>query len=706
MSNAEFGQRQHLRHVVAIAVRDLLEFLRDRRTVFITLLLPMLMYPIVAISSAVGLRTAVREQERQEAAVPLAVALSGDGADALVARIARIDRSKNAAADFPLRMDVVDARGAIERLEEGLADFWVDVPEGFDSRIESDGTFRLEAVVGGRESAVEQARRQLAGLLEGVSKQVVLERLDRAGLPMSVLEPIQLTFRDPVGRVVEAGRRSVPSIVAPILVLLSVLTLTGAFYPAVDAIAGEKERGTIETLLVAPCPAWEIAAGKFVAVYVVAIITLVSNLLSLVMTALVVSRYAPGQLDLFPRQTAFGVGVAIVSFLALAAVGSAVCLAVTTASRSTKEAQHSLTPVIIAVSLLSGIAISPTAKAFGILSLVPITGQVLVAREALAATASSSAGSVLAALAVSVTAAAAITCLVLWMTGSLLVDEEVLFRGPDSAEGLLRRPMQRSVPTIMLAILPTAFGFAALWYGQAFVPDDLILAIPVQQMLSLVLPLAVLEWWQRVDLVRTFKLGLPRGGLPVWAMLAAGSILLGLGAFCGGAVVSSALEREPSSEAVELSSRIAACVASHPLWVVWLVMALLPAVCEEFVFRGWMLSGLVGRHTDPPRHALAIAVQATLFSVMHLLPERIPSTFVLGCFLGWVTIRSGSILPAIVCHAVHNMMPVAAVSLAPDAAALAIRPGVFAAAGAAAGIAGVLLIMMAAGLSRGRGRAG
>src|SRR5215216_3148209 len=62
------------------------------------------------------------------------------------------------------------------------------------------------------------------------------------------------------------------------------MTMLGAFYPAIDLAAGEKERGTLETLLTAPVPAREIVAGKFVAVAVIGMITAVANLLSMMLT--------------------------------------------------------------------------------------------------------------------------------------------------------------------------------------------------------------------------------------------------------------------------------------------------------------------------------------------------------------------------------------------------------------------------------------
>jgi sodium transport system permease protein len=118
-----------------------------------------------------------------------------------------------------------------------------------------------------------------------------------------------------------------------VFVLLAVLTMTGAFYPAIDAIAGEKERGTIETLLIAPCAAIDIVAGKFLAVWAVALATLVANVVSIALTTAVSLRFLPEGGKLLPEgHLPIVVGVSLLAFIGLSAVAAAMCLAVTTAS--------------------------------------------------------------------------------------------------------------------------------------------------------------------------------------------------------------------------------------------------------------------------------------------------------------------------------------------------------------------------------------
>jgi hypothetical protein len=84
------GSVAPLRAAWSLARRDLLEFLRDRRTVVVTLLLPMVTYPLVALSSALGVRTALQSTVEQQVATPLSLVLSGPEAPLLAARLGQL----------------------------------------------------------------------------------------------------------------------------------------------------------------------------------------------------------------------------------------------------------------------------------------------------------------------------------------------------------------------------------------------------------------------------------------------------------------------------------------------------------------------------------------------------------------------------------------------------------------------------------------
>jgi sodium transport system permease protein len=670
-----------LQAAIAIARRDLLEFVRDRRTLVITLLLPMATYPILALATALGLRTASQEIDARTAPLEIHVGLSGADAPRLAGifeqTLTETPQAERAGWPTSVAVGGVDGSEAATLLEQGAIDVWIDAPPGIVDDLGGTGTVTLPVRVAPGNPNGHLVREQFGAFMRSVARDLARSRVQRAGLPGTVLTPLAVTFPDD-GRP-PPDHNVTSTLAGGVLVLLTVLTLTGAFYPAIDAIAGEKERGTIETLLIAPCGLAEIVWGKFLAVFAVTLATLVANVVSIAATAAVTLRFLPqGIVAQLPQGGALtAIAVTCIAYVGLAALAAATCLAVTTASKSGKEAQNTLTPVILLVSAIAGTALLPGMRSDGPLTAMPFAGQVVVARAALgtADEAPTSALGLGAGLCLSLASSAVLTWLLLKLTALTLADEDVLFRGPDVAGPALARPGPRLRPTIIQGLLPIVAGLAGLWYTQGFAPDDLVRAIPLQQLGAVVVPLVAVLWWQRIDSRATFGLAWP-GGPSRSLMSLAGAALVGAGLFVLGAAALLAVRgADISPEAQALSSRLLALMRTQPWWVAWGLMALVPAVCEEFLFRGWTLAAFLGGEPAPGRRFWAVVAQAAAFAVFHLLPERMPQTFALGLVLGAIVVATRSLLPAIVCHLAHNSMPLLVLALAGGPAALDLAAG-------------------------------
>lgn len=91
-----------------------------------------------------------------------------------------------------------------------------------------------------------------------------------------------------------------------------------------------------------------------------------------------------------------------------------------------------------------------------------------------------------------------------------------------------------------------------------------------------------------------------------------------------------------------------------PLAPVLAAIAVLPAIAEELVFRGVLLRSLATRF-----HAgVAIAISSAVFAIYHLEPSQMVTTFMLGLALGYLTLRSRSIVPAMLCHFLNNTIAI------------------------------------------------
>jgi ABC-type Na+ efflux pump permease subunit len=668
---------------LAIASRDLLEFIRDRRALFITLVMPMAMYPLLALSSTLGIRTAILELDRRQESRQLHFVFSGAEAEALAIRIGALaNRSDGSPEGWPetVTVRVVDPTSAQSLIDEGAADAWIDVPGDSLATLDGAGTLPLDVRLSTSRPPDRRVKESVLAVMRGLADEARLTRLRRAGLPASLIEPLRVDFTGDLPQGSAAAVRDIlPAVTAAVLVLLALLTATGAFYPAIDAIAGEKERGTIETLLIAPCPMFDVVVGKFLAVFAVTLATLAANAISIVLTSTVLGRFLPGGMAASLRAgdlAACGL-LTLISFVGLAAVAAALCLTVTAAAKSAKEAQNTLTPVVMLIAALAGAALLPGAEGRRWLPAVPFAGHVAVAKSMLStfggldtdgrpqAAVAQPAMNIPLALATSILSSLAITWLLLSVTATIVANEEILFRGPEEATRGLRRPPRRGVPTIWQGCGTVALGFAALWYAQGLAPRAFVPALIVQQAVAVLLPLLAVAWWQRVDARETFALRWPGTPWPRTAAAVVGAALLGGGLFVVGAAAALATWRgEVSAEAKQFAGQLVSLVRGGTIVPAVLLLAVMPAVCEELFFRGWVLSACAGRRPAPRRAALAVVAQAAAFAAFHLLPERMPQTFMMGLVLGMMTLATGSLLPAIVAHAVHNATPVLLVATA------------------------------------------
>jgi sodium transport system permease protein len=173
--------------------------------------------------------------------------------------------------------------------------------------------------------------------LQLVNEMSLRERLRRIGASSRV--PAEFG-REPI----EATGETAFSLATLVPLVLILMTITGAVYPAIDLTAGERERKTLETLIAAPISRVSLLLAKYVAVVTVAVLTAMINLLAMTVTILS-SGLGP---FLFPEGISFAVLSNILGLLMLfAAFFSAVLLTLTSFARSFKEAQAYLIPVML-----------------------------------------------------------------------------------------------------------------------------------------------------------------------------------------------------------------------------------------------------------------------------------------------------------------------------------------------------------------------
>jgi membrane protease YdiL (CAAX protease family) len=253
----------------------------------------------------------------------------------------------------------------------------------------------------------------------------------------------------------------------------------------------------------------------------------------------------------------------------------------------------------------------------------------------------------------------AFAALAIWTSVMLFLREETLFRGPEGSAATVRRPTPRPVPSAASAVFLFCASLATLWYAQGLMPKDIATSVLVQQVAIVLGPCLLFAWWLRLDVGRTFRLARPR---PAAWTAAAIAVPLGLALpIVGLAVQRLAMgEMAPDAAFRQLEAAMEGLLEQSSGVRLVALLAVLPALCEELVFRGFVLSGLAGAAATRRSRVTAVALSAVFFALFHVYPEKWANTFVVGAVLAWVALRTGSLLPGLVTHAVHNATAVLA----------------------------------------------
>ncbi len=275
-------------NVAVIFRREVRDQVRDRRTLFMIFVLPILLYPLLGFGM-VQFAATLEQKPRIVVVVgaenlpksPPLLNPQGNGFDPTLfdspadaeRLVVRLEPADGPWGD-PLRR-----KQAIHRGEASAA---MIVPRDLPEQLRREARIQVPIAYNSVDEPSQITYLRLREMLDRWEKRIVDARLEHDGKTESYAEPIQVRAED-VATPSEVGS-SVWSRLFPFL--LVIMALTGAFYPAVDLCAGEKERGTMETLLISPASRSEIVMGKFLTIMLASVMTALLNLVSMGLTGL------------------------------------------------------------------------------------------------------------------------------------------------------------------------------------------------------------------------------------------------------------------------------------------------------------------------------------------------------------------------------------------------------------------------------------
>ena len=324
-----------------VARKELLSTIRDRRTLVSTILLPLLLIPLFTVGMPLLLETTLsgQGQDRQK------VGLIGTLPAALRTRLTG-DSGGQVGVEF------VPVTDPVKAVQNGSVQAVLKVPDQLPSQAGAQtGTVQLYAKLSNLKSASGVIDKLQTGLT-AYNDSLVAADLKSRGLPASYLTPIRVQSID-ASKAQETASGQLAFII-PMFLLQFILA--GSMATAIDSTAGEKERGTLEVLLVTPVRRPEVVVGKLLATTCTALTSAAFGVLGLVMSGplgrLVVGdtpgRMATamgGQLTLTPGSAV----VLLLMALSAALLISALLISISIFARSFKEAQTYIAPISLLI---------------------------------------------------------------------------------------------------------------------------------------------------------------------------------------------------------------------------------------------------------------------------------------------------------------------------------------------------------------------
>ncbi len=354
--------------------KELTEWLRDRRTLISTVLVPLLIFPVMMVGISSIAIAVIGKAEKE---IPTVAILGGEDSPGVLAQLRKIEKLQivPATAGWKEQISNKELRAALE------------IPPGFEASLAGGEAKVLKIYYYEGDIKSSFGANHIEKNLKEYRDRLIKERLDAKNLPATILKPFEVK-QENVAPPEKVSGATFGGILSYMVILLC---MTGAIYPAIDLTAGEKERGTMETILSSPVSRLDLVLGKFFLVLSAALATATLAVISMGASFGLAGKFRTLGSSSQGAGLELHIGLksviaVFVMALPLAVFFAAVLMTIALFAKTYKEAQSYLTPMTFVVvipavmSLLPGVELTPK------LSIIPILNTSLVCKEIVSGT--------------------------------------------------------------------------------------------------------------------------------------------------------------------------------------------------------------------------------------------------------------------------------------------------------------------------------
>lgn len=647
--------------------KEMLDVFRDKKTVLMMLVIPIILYPLIFIGIMQLMTFISSSMEEQNYKIVVEAEDEGrflhkleefrqDGeenaeggtqtdsgaAAAETAKTAEGTEDSETADDEgqSYEITVVDA-GSITDYETALNEEEIDA---YVSGQMKDGKVRYEVYFLSSANNSSYAAGLIMDVFDALKEDMSRQMVAEEGLDVeAVFEPIAYEKQD-----IASSEQSIGSIMGSILPFMLVVSLLmGTMYPAIDTTAGERERGTLETILTLPVTNRQLIVSKFITVAAIGIVSALLNILSMGAITFYMYKMLDMQTDMGSFNLAKFIPAILVCILAVFAFSlfiSAVAMCVTSFAKSYKEANNYITPLMLVVMFVGYIGFIPNIELTQTMAMVPVANICILIKNMLLFKVD------YAAIAMVLLSNVAYAVIAILFLSKIYDSEAILFSDGKAGLQLFEKRSnlkKGGVPTVSdVWFVVAVTTLLVLYVGSMLQIRYGLAGVFGTQLILLAVPLFLVIYTKR-DVKKTYGFARTKavnylGG----AVLIAGAVLINLVIAIGLAFV--------FPESAGNVETVFSDIMSGNVPAVLLVIAVAPAVCEELLFRGVILHSLQARYRVPS----AIAVTAILFGLYHMSIIKFIPTGLLGLLLCIVVWKTGSIYPAMLMHFINNAFSV------------------------------------------------
>ncbi len=360
-----------MKRILTIYLKELKDTLRDRRTLIMMVVIPLVLIPLIMTVTA---KIAVSQNKKAKNKIlQVCIISNGNAAD-----FVKLIKSEN---DIKIN-DAKNLEEIKDLIRKRKLDFGIVITKDFDNNLKNK-TINDISIYYRFSTEMDILKRRIMKVLDTYKSDIITKRLKSINMDNSFITPFNITEKDLASQKERIGK----AIGGFLPYLFVIFSFMGAFYPAIDLAAGEKERGTIETLLVSPSTRLQIVLGKFLVVMQASLISAIIGFIGVYIAVLQMNDAAGQLMNILLKILEFKSIALVLSLLfPLSIFFAAILLSLSIYAKSFKEAQSIMTPLNFMVIIPAAIGMMPGIKLTTMTALIPILNISLASKEILAGT--------------------------------------------------------------------------------------------------------------------------------------------------------------------------------------------------------------------------------------------------------------------------------------------------------------------------------